>query len=392
MGAKLMNRRVTVAFVTGWIGAPWGGSEELWARTATLLAREDVNVAASVELWRPQHRKVTDLIGEDVHVWERTSSAPVWKKALRSAFSKRMDHDLSQIDRFLRAVQPNIAILQSGGQLPPIDVVELCVDRKIPFVTVGHANSENWWFEDSLAERYRRALPSALRCYFVSHANHRLTERQIGSELPNAEVVQNPVNVDYDVCLPWPGQRDDEIRFACVGRLDVRAKGQDILLEALAGPEWVNRRWCLTFYGDGPMKDGIGRMIDRFGLRRHATIAGWSPNPERIWEENHALVLASRLEGLPLVIVEAMLCGRPVVATNVAGNAEVVRDGITGFLAAAPTAPSFRAALEQLWERRSGLKSMGEAAAEAIRKQVVPEPARVFAEGIKLLLKATRGA
>ena len=125
---------------------------------------------------------------------------------------------------------------------------------------------------------------------------------------------------------------------------------------------------------------------------RHATIAGWSPNVERIWQENHALVLASRLEGLPLVVVEAMLCGRPVVATNVAGNAEVVQDGITGFLADAPTAPSFRVALERLWERRSGLKTLGEAAARAIRKQVGPEPAKVFAEKIKLLLREARGA
>jgi glycosyltransferase involved in cell wall biosynthesis len=169
-----------------------------------------------------------------------------------------MDHDLLQINKFLRSVQPAIAILQSGSQLPAINVVELCVDSKIPFVTIGQANSENWWIEDSLAERYRRALPWALRCYFVSHANHRLTERQIGLELPNAEVVQNPFNVDYNVCLPWPQQFDDEIRFACVGRLYVPAKGQDILLEALAGPAWLNRRWHLTFYGDGSMKDGIG--------------------------------------------------------------------------------------------------------------------------------------
>jgi glycosyltransferase involved in cell wall biosynthesis len=211
-------------------------------------------------------------------------------------------------------------------------------------------------------------------------------------ELPNAEVVQNPFNVDYNVCLPWPQQFGDEIRFACVGRLDVRAKGQDILLEALAGPAWSKRRWHLTFYGEGPMKDGIDRMIDHFGLRGHATIAGWSPNAERIWQENDALVLASRVEGLPLVVVEAMLCGRPVIATNVAGNAEVVECGTTGFLADAPTASSFRVALERFWARRSELKSIGEAAARAIRKQVAPEPAKVFAAKIKLLLREVRAS
>ena len=387
-----MNTRKTVAVVAGRTDDPWGGSEELWSRTATLLAREGFNIAASVGRWRPQHSRVSDLISESVNVWERTNSARLWKKALRTAFSKSMDHDLPQIDKFLRSVQPAIAILQSGSQLPPINVVELCVNRKIPFVTIGQANSETWWFEDSVAERYRRALPRALRCYFVSHANHWLTERQIGLELPNAEVVQNPFNVDYNVRFPWPKQFDDEIRFACVGRLDVRAKGQDILLEALAGSAWLKRRWYLTFYGDGPMKDGIERMIDHFGLRGHATIAGWSPNVGRIWQENHALVLASRFEGLPLAVVEAMICGRPVIVTNVAGNSEIVDDGITGFLADAPTASSFRVALERFWERRSGLKTMGETVARAIRKQVAPEPAKVFAEKIKLLLTETRGA
>ena len=64
------------------------------------------------------------------------------------------------------------------------------------------------------------------------------------------------------------------------------------------------------------------------------------------------LVMPSRFEGLPLAIVEAMLCARPVVATDVAGHAEVVEDGVTGFLADAPTVGAIAAALERCWVRR----------------------------------------
>src|SRR5690348_9038545 len=117
-----MTTRDTVAVVASWIGAPWGGSEELWSRAATLLAREGVNVAASIGRWRPQHRRVAGLIGDSVDVWERTSNASIWRKAVRTAFAKRMDHDLPQIDKFLRSVQPSIAILQTGSQLPAVDV------------------------------------------------------------------------------------------------------------------------------------------------------------------------------------------------------------------------------------------------------------------------------
>lgn len=57
--------------------------------------------------------------------------------------------------------------------------------------------------------------------------------------------------------------------------------------------------------------------------------------------------MPSRFEGLPLAMVEAMLCARPVVATDVAGHAEIIEDGVTGFLADAPTAGSMAAALER---------------------------------------------
>ena len=73
---------------------------------------------------------------------------------------------------------------------------------------------------------------------------------------------------------------------------------------------------------------------------------------EKIWAENQALVMPSRFEGLPLAMVEAMLCGRPIVATDIAGHSEIIDDGITGFLARAPTVPALLEALEKLWQRR----------------------------------------
>ena len=76
--------------------------------------------------------------------------------------------------------------------------------------------------------------------------------------------------------------------------------------------------------------------------------------------------MPSRFEGLPLAMVEAMLCARPVVATDVAGHAEIIEDGVTGFLADAPTAGSMAAALERFWERRSEAEAIGKAGAERI--------------------------
>ncbi|MBV8361748.1 MAG: glycosyltransferase [Deltaproteobacteria bacterium] len=59
------------------------------------------------------------------------------------------------------------------------------------------------------------------------------------------------------------------------------------------------------------------------------------------------------LDDLPLAMVEAILCRRPMVATDVAGHAEIIQDGVTGFLADAPTTASIATALERFWARRA---------------------------------------
>jgi glycosyltransferase involved in cell wall biosynthesis len=288
----------------------------------------------------------------------------------------------------LNIVQPHLVILSTGGILPPMEWLEVCQDRW-PFITVAQANSEHWWFPDEAAARYREGLRAARQCFFVSRANLRLAEKQVGGELLNGEVVRNPFNVDFNTSTSWPLKVDDgEMRLACVARLDPGAKGQDILLEALTNPVWADRAWHLTFYGDGPMRNGVERLVEQSGLAGRVTFAGYVSRVEEIWADNHVLVMPSRFEGLPLAMVEAMLCGRPVIATNVGGHSEIVEDGVSGFLADAPTPTSVGRALERLWERRDNLRTMGEAAASGIRKCVPPDPASVFAQRIRSLVVA----
>jgi glycosyltransferase involved in cell wall biosynthesis len=299
-------------------------------------------------------------------------------------------HEVAGVDKLLSARSPALVAISSGGAFPPVDVLELCVARGVPFVTIGQSHDEGRWYDDELAARYRAAVGKAVRCYFVSRANKQLVEMHLACDLTNAEVVWNPFNVDYDAAPLWPSlSGTDQLQLACIARLDPRSKGQDLLLQALATPEWLARDWHLNLYGEGPMRDALTRLVRRFGLSGRVTFVGYRP-VEDIWASNHALVLPSRYEGLPLAMVEAMLCARPVVATDVAGHAEIVEDGVTGFLAASPTVASVAGALERLWASRSKLEVMGSAGARRIRAIVPADPVQVFSKKLVALIQLKR--
>jgi len=166
-----------------------------------------------------------------------------------------------------------------------------------------------------------------------------------------------------------------------VGRLYPKEKGQDILLRVLASDKWRSRPVSLTFYGGGEQRQGLEAMAGLLGLG-NVTFAGYEDDVTSIWARHHALVLPSRAEGLPLVLVEAMLCGRVPIVTDVAGNSEVVEEGKTGFIAAAAVEKSFDEALERAWQRRAEWPSIGAAAAVEIRRLVPPDPGAALAEAL----------
>ena len=90
----------------------------------------------------------------------------------------------------------------------------------------------------------------------------------------------------------------------------------------------------LTLVGDGEMRPEIEAAIARHDLGAHVTITGWA-DESRVRAEldrARAMVMASFAEGLPIVVMEALALGRPVLATNVAAMADLVRDGETGWL------------------------------------------------------------
>jgi glycosyltransferase involved in cell wall biosynthesis len=191
-------------------------------------------------------------------------------------------------------------------------------------------------------------------------------------------ISEHPFNVRYNAQPPWPPNSSEGLKLACVGRLDVISKAQDVLLQVLGLPHWRERKVRLSLIGTGPNEHCLRHMVEQLGLI-NVEFSGQQDNIEEIWSKHHALVLPSRFEGMPLTLVEAMLCGRPCIASDVGGNRELVRDGLNGFLAKAPTVELLDETMNRAWESRATLKEMGCTAAKDARQFVSRDPGEDFA-------------
>src|SRR5205807_1072386 len=109
-------------------------------------------------------------------------------------------------------------------------------------------------------------------------------------------------------------------------------KGQLLILDALGRLEADGVSFEMTLAGDGPMRSVIEKRVEELGLEKRVRITGWLSN-DAVRQEMLAarvLVLPSFAEGLPVVLMEALALGRPVVTTFVAGIPELVENGVHG--------------------------------------------------------------
>lgn len=246
----------------------------------------------------------------------------------------------------------------------------------VPCIYANHGNLEWQVPDDGARGLARRLFCRASKVGFMSMRNVALAERQLAADLPNAIVMRNPVNISDRSIVPWP--QNGPWRFAHVARLDSGIKAHDLLFECLSANSWKGRDWRLRIAGEGPSLSYLHELCNYYGLQSHIDFLGHQQDIRSLWSDNHVLVLPSRTESAPLAIVEAMLCGRIAVATDVGGVKEWVDDGRTGFIASAPTVTSFAEALERAWDARASWQSMGELAHEVVETRVEPEPGRTL--------------
>lgn len=239
-----------------------------------------------------------------------------------------------------------------------------------PSVTTIHG----WLFRRELKERvYGWLEVQALRhdeavICLTTYYEQLLLQRGVRRE----RLHRIPTGLEADA-LPGraPGQLPVEGPFtvALVGRFSAE-KNHPLLLRAVARlrREHINLRVVLA--GDGPDRAAIQQQAAHLGLSDQIEFAGYVDMKDLL-PRVHAVTLCSRIENLPLSLLEAMAWSRPVVATRVGGVPDVVVDSVTGFLVPSDDEKALADRLRQLAESPALRARMGEAGRQRVERDFV---------------------
>lgn len=185
---------------------------------------------------------------------------------------------------------------------------------------------------------HRNYLDLKLRCcafcLTVSEYN-RLYLLENYPEVPVGKILLSHLGVDVPGRMGAPGRgvRPAEFALLAVGRLHA-VKDHAFLIRACAALRGCGVPFECTIAGEGPERRRLQRLIRKLGVEAHVFLPGHIPRRQMdsLYDRADVVVLTSRSEGLPLVLMEAMARAKIVIAPSITGIPELVRPGRTGFL------------------------------------------------------------
>jgi glycosyltransferase involved in cell wall biosynthesis len=186
-----------------------------------------------------------------------------------------------------------------------------------------------------------------------------------GVDLQRFDAARHPRPEARAQALREWGLADDEVAVGAIGHLSP-VKGHADLLEAAARIVARHPRTRFLLVGDGPLRAELEAHARRLGLRERVVFAGVREDVARILALLDVVVLPSHTEGLSNVLLESMAMARPVVATAVGGNPDVLRDGVSGRLVPARDPEALAAAVLELVLDPGRARAMGREARRVV--------------------------
>lgn len=318
--------------------------------------------------WRARIVNLWDT--EDVPMSHKARSAGARYEVLRTAGK----FDIAAIRALARQlrVEPDVVVHSHGYKA---DLYTLLAARMagVPVMTSAHG----WTSENAKVRLYERLQAYLWRWFdrvVAVSQSYRALAQAAGVPERKLVVVHNAIRSNYQV--PDAGQRrrsrallglaDGDVAIAVIGRLGIE-KGHRLFVEAAGRLAPRHGQAQFLIIGDGAERAALESQIAAAGLGDTVRLLGHRDDLPAIYPGLDLLGITSLREGLPNVLLEAMLHGVPAVAMAVGGVPEVISDGEDGLLVPPGSLDGFSEALSRLLSDASLRQRLGAAAVEKVR-------------------------
>ena len=366
--------------------AAWGGSEELWYRTALYAASKGHNVGCAFYQWQEKEEKISALAKAGCQIYRLPN-----KGRSRQNLAERIQHKISkwkakQVINTLPFQEYDLTIMNLGGFEIYTNTWKDIYCRLNTYVLVFHNYSETDRIKPVKAKRLQQWIESAAGNFFDAGRIGEVLEQRLGITIPNGEVVMNPITIPSpSTPAPYPPTGEHFV-FVMLAEFDTSRKAQDNLVKALASAKWKERSWQLKLYGKGRDGKMLRQLITDLGLTEKVKLMGHVTDVKTALQEAHLVLQMTHRDAMPIAVVEAMAMARPVVVSKVGDMPRWVMDGHNGWVTGDASIEAIDAGMERAWLQKEQWPQAGQQSFVLFKKKFPESPEDRFLQQLQTVL------
>jgi glycosyltransferase involved in cell wall biosynthesis len=369
-----------------------GGAGNVSAYIARHAAREGHQIAVLTSHFKglPRQEQVDGYTVHRVPV----SRKHVYKCSIGEMFSF-VANSIVPSFQLAQKFRPDLVHIHSGFPTGPLGLW-LKLTCGIPYIMTLHGGEVPGFLPEEIGLLQRILEPATHLVWSTAAAVVAVSDglRDLSLQaVPSVDIQVIPNGVDCEYFSPAIHRSQaGPVRLLFVGRT-VPQKGLSYMLQALGlVKEQGMRDWVWRVIGDGPMRPRLESQARELGIADQVEFTGWLPFEQIPGEMQSAdvFVLPSNVEGMPLVLLQAMAAGLPVIATQVPGSVDLVQPQQNGFLVPPKDPPALAQALKALCCDAALRQAMGQRSREIALKLDWSEIAREYMEAYRAVMATSK--
>ena len=375
-------------FISLMAGSPWGGSEELWYKTAVYAASKGWKVGCAVYHWPGKEIKMQPLKNGGAIIYYLPNKGRSKKNLIERIQNKISKTKTKLLIRSLPIDEFDVVVINQGAFEMTTATWQNFYKRLDRYIVLYHNYKEREVFKGKKKLVVQNWIKQSRLNLFASRRIIEVLENSSRIKVSNAGILLNPISFPLPSQLTaYPDLQNGNYCFVVLAALEVWRKAQDNLVNALSSEKWKQRNWILNFYGEGKDKQKLRELITKNGMQRKIFLNGNTDDVQSVLQKAHLVLQLTHIDAMPLSVVEAMAMGRPVAVSKIGDMPYWVTENENGWISDNASVEQIDFALEKAWQHKDNWHVMGENAFKTFKEKFPLSAVENLLEKIESVLK-----